>query len=485
MAQPEHQGKPVDTTAKPRVLYAGRMAVFAGDGVRAELDPAKHYPDGFTAPNESIMMVGPEELRPENHKILRQQLFEKVKEARLQPYSKMDTYYMREAHANRVCREAIMQFPAAMVKHYAHEAPKVKEQWLNDAMFQRIREDTHNPYDLVSLVRLHYDRDDKKLYKDLKQLFKRYGQDDAFHKVEVEVATKERAEMLQTVKCDPAERDKVVAEMVKVDGRSITIEPAPLRALREKIIRATYQDLDARIEEARALLVSQSQKKGIEKPFEYTADERKHMALIDDIALGDSIVKPMVLAGYCNPKLTVIVETGSHNGFHGVSYEGQDMIRVCRTSTRSSFKEILQEELLHQGMDKVYNNLSLPYRSDSDSRKALMEQALARDVAVEPETMGRLGFSINTSYNKHNITSVHKEIPVKMLRYMDDGLIAMMRANCDNPEIYQNLEALATKVHIPDAQAYLQGKPLPLVAPDLTRREYGQWPPKGTSWKIE
>lgn len=457
---------------RPRVIFSDRMVVFGAAGIRHDLFPDRHSIDGFDNINHHVYVAGPEDLKPENHAKLKSILLDKYAKAEALPMSQWEKKEIQNGFLYHIGVELARRYPIPLIRHFAERDPEIRARYLKRSTMDEIRGDTFNHYDLLRDAKANLDMDDEKFYRHLRDFFTRHGKKDVFETVERESAEFILRHKLRDLPIDDEEKRRIVRDCIKIrqeGGRQhISINPKPLEALHRRLVQETVAQLDAHIQEAHDFMVGSALWEGFD-PFAHKLDEQAKIEEIHTIAHRESRAKPVVLAGYANPDLTIILEKTPLSGHEGLSYGGQDLIRINFKCKQNPFDGTLREELLHQGMDKIYNNISLPYGKEGDNRKALLERAVAADNKDE-RVFGYLGFMREAQYNTESTLKIHQEVPVKLLRSMDRPEWADIKRAAD-PEghAYEQLERFVTEVTVKDAIAYLQGQPLPAVGDDYSR----------------
>ena len=461
---------------RTRVLLSDRMVVFATSGTRDTLFPSRGQLDGFDVLNHHIYAVSPRDLRPENHEKLKALLAAKITEAKEFPFSKNETERMKEQFLDSVIIETLYEFPVPAIRYFAKYDQDFSAEYNVPAHLQQITaakaKDLFSPYALISQIKGIAGDDDAKLYLSLKKMFAENGRQDEFARIERQVAEKHMRFKLKDLSLPEADSDKIVREsiIVKTDEQGkqhVVISTVPLKALQQRLIEKSYSDLDTVINDARQHIADKAKATGITNPFGYTEAEKEKIKEIDQIAHKNIRCKPVMLAGYSDPNLTIIVNKDSMVTREGVSYGSMNLIEVHEKPKQGSFADTMTEELLHQGVDKIYRNNSLPYRNNHDSRKALLERAIATDVK-DVNRLGMLGLSKITNYNMKSSVTLHQEIPVKVLKYMDDEHWSAIKTVLGN-QAFNHIATFANEVIVKDAIAYNQKQQLPDIGNDYSR----------------
>lgn len=503
--QPPWSERTAPAEARPRVVFEDHMVVFACNGVREGFFPRRNWRDGFNASNESIMVVGPEDLRPENEAALKARLAAKVKEAKALPFSKieagnMQLSFFRQVNGEIIENELLANSPHStapiltgggekgafsLAQHFSDLIPAIKEKWPTPEALKAIEPFRHDHDVLVSLIHQHFDHSSAKLYTHLKNLSKTHGKLKEFQELEAKMARSSMRFYLNLGYGDHR-YDAVADSMVKIrEDNSIVFDTKPLAALRNQLIDEQYRDLGAVIEKARDIMKHQSSLLRV-ADYALTDDERNTIQEVHNIAHRDAFYKPLVLAGYQNPELTVVLNKVGH-GTNGTSFEGLNLMEVSRKPNGSTFDRTLNEELMHQGMERIYNNASLPYRDAKDSRKMLLEKAIAGDLKTFKETYTVLGLTSSYAYSTKDAENMHREVPVKTALCLNDGTVDTIRTLPGAAQALKQVEQLLHKVIIPDAKAYLAGQGLPEVGADFSRtashRSQAGLP--RTGWKVD
>jgi hypothetical protein len=234
------------------------------------------------------------------------------------------------------------------------------------------------------------------------------------------------------------------------------------------MLERTYADVDAVINKARENFVERSQKSDIEKPFEYTDEEKLKIQEIHEIAHKEHPYKPVILAGYANPDLAMIITDYPTGTWLGVSYGDLGLIQIASKAKGYPFSDTLIEELLHQGMENIYHNDSLPYQRENDSRKTLITKVLEHDFADIYSGL-HFGFGNVTGYKIASERVRHQELPVKFMKYSGSEAMDSIK-ELAGTGAFSQLGAYAKEVILKDAIAYHAGLPLAEIAEDYSRR---------------
>ncbi len=462
--------------ARPRVVFSERMAVFAAGGVRSDIGPTQVWTQGFGGPNEAFYLATPEELKPERQAELKAKLAQKLPEVRALSFSKGVEREIFTHLVGHIDSYIVQHHAEAMLQHFSDLVPAIKKELDNPAFREDLKSKPITYYILLDEVFEHFKRDQGKVYMHLQEVFEKQGKKAEFAEA-VRLATVEHvSEHLQREQVEKPRADalaKAMVVMAEKDGKPrVKLNAEPLETYRRTRLDAQYADLDAAIDRARQNIVAQSRFLGITEPFEPTQVESRKRAKIHEMAHRDIQARPVVLAGYQAPNLTILVEPEAEGGSTGLSYGRQDFIRVSEKMRNGTFYNVLLEELLHTGVDKIYNNWALPFCDDSDNRKALLERALSDD-QKRVQVYEALGLTRWANYNPRDHVAMMKEAPVKMLKVLNfDEVFRGDPEKAIDPDEASKATALrefATKAIIPDAQAYLRGEALPALGDDYSR----------------
>jgi hypothetical protein len=467
------------TPEKPRFAFEGHMAVFATNDVRHSLTPGRISPKGFDSFADHIYVATPEEMRPENHEVLKAKLNEKVAEAMTFPYSPSALESLQHGFFRAVTTRVIDHHPIEFIEYFSQHHQPFREKYNADEYKQSIQrdlqQDTFNPYPISDMFHQQYP-EGKDAYLDIKKFMRQHGMKKEVEKIELECAQSLVQHLLIRAHIPKEEKDTLLHQIITTttddNGRSkVKFHPKPLEKLYRHILQNTYADMDATINQARDTFVAEAKWRNIPDPFSYTEQEQATIRRIDQIAHADTRVKPVTLAGYEDKDLTIIVEPELNSVYYGRSYPGQNMIvMVDNPKTVIPFESTMTEELLHQGLDKIYQNQSLPYINDEDPRKALLEKALEQDIN-SPYDLMMLMIAPSVGYNVDNQTVIHQEAPVKAMKLMDDetGQLMWNRNDPNKPDLLTNLEYYVNEVIVKDAVAYNHGRPLQHIDMDYQR----------------
>lgn len=470
--------------ARPRVLFPERMVVFACNGVRSQFYPERKWHDGFNIPNDAFFLARPEDFRPENHGALKAKLAAKLAETRDLPFSKIEAGNIKFKFRNDVCATVLHDHTLPMIRHFATLSKPIKDEWLTAERVKKVTEHSIATFEFNQQVYRHFDGDSERLYRHLKKLFAAHGKQEEFLRIEKTMARSALSRNFQPLQMDTAEKDKLLDSMVKVEDGKVSVDTKPLSALRKRWIDENYKDLDKAIAQGSDMMRDLSAGAGAKQPFEYTDWEKKRIEDVHNITYADSPGKALKLAGYKNPELTIVL--GKPQGSTGVSYSGQNLIIAGSSPPESPEHHTVSEELMHQGIDKIYNNQSLPYHDEKDLRKALFEKALAADLAHYPDSLQAIGYAPMANYVLSNTASIHMEIPVKLALALEEGG-ARDWSRPGESRHYHHLKEMLAKVWTPDAEDYLKGRALPDVGEDFSRtpsaRNAANMPRRG--WKVE
>lgn len=452
---------------KPRVVFSNRLEVFACDGVRAKLAPERQRPDGFHHISEGIFLAGPEDLRPENHETLKARLAEKIKAAKALPFSEIEADEVRKHWDKDVVSEAFKTYTIPMAEHFAQKIRTIdKTYWLSDDMRKAVDDDRHIYHLLEDAVVSDFKNDFHKLHSYLKTLFTQLGKEEEFAALELRCAKENLRGTLQESNLSASEINRLVENTVMIKEGELHYNSAALEAQRKESIDRVYQNLDKIIGIARREFVRRSEEMGITKPFEYTAEEKARIEEIDRMANLDTFSRPLVKAGYNNPELTIVVERFGNLDYAGISYERQNCIKVCTELNNLSFYNVVVEELMHQGLDRIYGNDSLPYGGGNDKRKALFEAAAAKDM----ETFPQMPLVLRTRTEDVTSPTAQKELPVKLLQEIDRAGLEGLRKEVAKPNAYRYLMEYMQNVLLQDARDFNEKRKLPEVREDFCRQ---------------
>jgi hypothetical protein len=462
------------TNAQPRMVFSDHMIVFATTGARTSLTPERLYDDGFNQPNQPIYIVGPEDLRPENHEKLKAILAAKVAEAKKLPFSERERKEMKETFTKSVILEAVLHEPLLMIEHFSPQVELLQETYGSAKSMAQVAtlkaDNMFSPYRATEIIRNSLN-DDIEIYKQTKALFRKHGKQAEFEQIEAEIALDEFSRKLNHLNMDDAQKQAIMKQSVHItrnaEGKQrLSVDVNPLSKLYHQYINENYADLDKVINDARSMMVEMAKDETAD-PFAQTIEEHAMSERIQSIAQKDIRAKPVVLAGYNDPNLLIIVDSESNGRYVGRSYPGQNMIQViCSRKVLNNFDHTVREELMHQGVDKIYKNFSLPYVDDTDMRRELLETAMKHDMKSRRE-YSLLGLSRNSNYDVRDHVSMQQEVPVKVMLYMDDH---------DRDEIWGKgatpfaaTETFVNEVVIKDAIAYNRKQPLHHIGADYTR----------------
>ncbi|NBO18805.1 MAG: hypothetical protein EBV03_06190 [Proteobacteria bacterium] len=456
---------------RPRVLFENRMVVFATGELRDELLPESKLNNGFSSMNEAIFAAGPRDLRPENHNHLKKQLAAAIVKARAKPISPTQQELLQSRIINATSTELLEKHGDIIAQHFAAENEIIRQEFGTPDKLEALKNQRISIFELKKHIANHMDvaQNSRELYDRLRSICEQHGLGKEADALEHSAARFVVNHWLSYDRIhDEAARTAIIDRCVKMRPEGTrhvaVLDTQELQAIRQEKIDATYAKLDTVIKDARQRLALSSHVMKIHKPFEHTKEEKQQIMEIHDMANRDVVGKPLVLAGYQNPALTIFVENKTGINYAGISYEGQDMIRVSTHAENTNFYSTLVEELMHQGMDKIYNNNSLPYRNHADTRRELLVRAIKRDEKEETgDVFPRLGLSATSSYNVHNEGSMHKEVPVKLLKMM----AAPSQPN--HVQDFPALEEFTRKVVLGDAVAHMVGRPLADIGMDYTR----------------
>ncbi len=463
---------------RPRILFSDHMVVFASNGVRNSIMPPRMWSDGFDTLMGHIYAAGPEDLAPENHETFKAKLSEKIEEAKALPFSKREQNNIRESFYEDVVERVVQKHPRLVIDYLNKFDAHTRTQYSSPAALKKVaKEEAVGTFDGYHLRELTINALDgnKNACKQLRILMHSRQLHDEFFDIEMEVAKQNIRHLLNAVPISDQKKDRIVAQSVVIrpnekGDKRIFLDMRPMQQIHRELLEKNYADLDQVINDARARLVETAALSGIEEPFAHTLDESVTIDRIHEIAHQDRRAKPVILAGYNDSNLTIIIEREPNAEFIGRSYPGQNMIQAVFSSIPGeNFDRTLTEELLHQGTDKIYKNFSLPYVNDDDNRKMLLEEAIHHDI-LDKEHLHQLTLSAALHYHVSNQVNMHQEIPVKVLTYMDD----VAKHNMWSPlprgvNAYCALETFVHEVMIKDATAYNMGKPLPSINMDFER----------------
>lgn len=457
---------------RPRVLFPGRMVVFSPFGMREQIRPESQWNNGFSSLDEAILAVGPKDLRPENHQALIKQLAAAVVASRAKDISPYSQSRLNTSLTRTLTTELLDAHPDIIVQHLAEKHPEIYRDYGSPERIEALKNHSLNIYELKRDIARAMDIEEGGV--DM-QAMMRAAYDAAGLRHEMAALEKKGAEFVLNHWLnydgihDEEARKHLIGRCLKTrveGGREVPeFDFAEMKAIRQEMIDMAYGNVEIMVNAARQAFSRECALKGIARPFENTTQEKRLLQQIDEIANRDAPGKPLVLAGYRNPKLTIVLEEHTGECFEGISYEGQDMIRVSLTPRSTTFESVMVEELMHQGMDKIYRNDSLPYRRDSDNRKALLERAVTADEWERPgDVYPRLGLSSITNYVITNMESMHKEVPVKLLKMMGSA------EQAKDAKAFPALQEFVRKVVLGDAVSYLLGKPLTDIRMDYSRK---------------
>lgn len=441
----------VGAPARPRILFSDNMLVLNAGGFDTRFRFARSA-YGFDTLNHYIDAVGPQDLAPANHAALKARLTRQIETARALPFDPEVMAGLEESIARRTVIDMLRTRKQDIMSDFARREPAIAS--LGHESWQGV----DHEYLYRQLVNLPSGGSAVSLLNELRGWAARSGASGDLEKAEFETTRDFFLQRLAGAPLEDEAKNALVDRAVRVSrhgGRQhVAIDPAPLEEYHRSLIDRTYGDLDAVIGEARRRMV---EKAGAERrnPFEPKMDEMIAAAHIHNVADEDRAAKAVVQVGYADPDLTIIVEKEPMIYVAGGSYPHQNLIRIDRNNPREPFDPTLTEELLHQGVDKLYRNISLPYASDSDPRKALLEAALAAD-APQPLQLATLGFAGRMSYNYADARIHHQEIPVKVMKIMDGP-----NADPETLAGFPQVARFARDVIVRDAVAHQLGQPLP------------------------
>lgn len=462
--------------ARPRVLLSERMVVFAGDGLRTSLYPPIKHHDGFDVPNHAIFVAGPEDLDPQNEAKLNATLTAKLDQAKKM---KLSTLYKKELQGyflDNVSTDIIRTHAKEVIAKFSPYSAKINQHYNTAEQLDKLQDGDFSPYDLKNMLGgIKGMDDDEKLYRQLRKLMIDGGHKEELETLELERAQTNLRHSLRELPFPPAEIDAVVAQAIttrrdeKGDQR-ISVRSEPLEAAHVRSIESAYADIDKAIHDARQKMVDISTGEDLE-PFKKGPAELAMEEKIAAIAHKERTCRPLSLAGYADPDLTIVVEKHGMPYHAGVSYSGQNFIQAAENPKQTSFELMMDEELMHQGLDKVYRNISLPYRDDKDNRKALLEKAIAADTGGTSD-FAVIGLMQQANYNVDDPITIHQEVPVKILKHLDEEYWPLMKQQQkarSGQEGYPQTEKFLREVTLRDAADYLEKKPLPDIDDEYKR----------------
>jgi hypothetical protein len=468
-------GKSGKKEVRPRILHSDRMVVFSALGTRDELFPDLRRGDGFDAIDHCIYVAGPEDLKPENNARLKATLLEKYAQAEAMPVSVEEKKAIQQYFLSGLNDRMADTYAIPLIRHFSDMNSTIREHYLTRKTMDQVKKGHFSHFDFINSVKEDLGMNDEQLYRHLQELFTRSGKKTEFEAAERKAAESVIAHQLRDMPIGDEEKNRIVRDVIKIrqeGGRQrIAINTKPFEELHRRLIRDVVAHMDTHIQDARNYMAGTTAWEGVD-PFSPTADEKKKAEEIHAIAHREGRARPVVLAGYAHPDLTIILEKTPLGNHEGLSYAGQGLIRINYTCKQHSFDSTMREELLHQGMDRMYGNISLPYHKEQDNRKTLLEKAVAAD-NTNDMVFPALGFMREAQYNIENERDIHQEVPVKLLGAIDSHDWPQRKMAADpTGHGYEHLERFVTEVTIKDAIAYLQGQALPMIGDDYSRTPF-------------